>query len=336
MKKVLLFLIAFTCSLVGFAKKVKFAVDMTDHIVSPNGVHVMGDFQVLAGYANDWAPDETELTQEGSTNIYSIVVDIPARAKYEYRFVNGDLGYEAEFVPNKSHLKDGVFDNRWIYLDSLDNNVYDIGAIKFGTNAPAGKLMLRFKVDMRKQMPINLNDPANRPHVEGSFQNWSTTATALFAPDDTVYEYIAFVTAGTYDFKYINGNTGAKEETVPNACAVSGNRRVTISTDTVLDIVCFNQCTACDKVNGIGEQSLVKKINVFPNPSSDYTTLRFDDGDVNHTVMVRDITGKTVRNYDNYNKPELIIEREQLNAGIYFIISQDSKKNVSTSKWIVQ
>jgi alpha-amylase len=336
MKKILFFCMAGIVSTPAFAKKIKFSVDMADEVVSPNGIHVMGDFQVLAGYASDWAPNLTELAQEGSTTIYSIVVDIPANTKYEYRFINGDQGYEAEYVPNESRLIDPDFDNRWIYLDSLDNTVFNLAPIKFGKNAPAGKFLLRFKVDMSNQLPIDLSNPANRPHVEGSFQGWSTTATALYAPNDTVYEYIAYVTAGTHQFKYINGNSGAKEETVPAACAVSGNRSVAVSADLVLDKVCFGACTVCGGPNGIPEKALVKKINVFPNPSSDYTTLRFEDQEINHTVTVKDITGKTVRVYNNYNHQELTIERDQLNAGIYFIVSQDSKMNSSTSKWVIQ
>jgi alpha-amylase len=335
MKKFLLLIIACSFTAFAFAKKVKFSVDMTGVAVSVNGVHVMGDFQKLAGYPADWASDATELTKEGSTDIYSIEVNIPAGAKYEYRFINGDQGYESEFVPDKSRLIHPDFDNRWIFIDSLDNSTYDIGAIKFAQNAPTGKFLLRFKVDMRKQMPIDLSNSANRPHVEGSFQNWNPNATALYAPNDTVYEFIAYVTAGTYQFKYVNGNTSAKVETVPSACAVSGNRTITVSSDTVLENVCFASCTSCT-ATGILEQMHVKKINVFPNPSSDYTTLRFEDGDLIHTVSIRDISGKTIRLYDRYNKAELIIEREQLDAGIYFITSQDSKKNVSTSKWIVQ
>ena len=77
-------------------------------------------------------------------------------------------------------------------------------------------------------------------------------------------------------------------------------------------------------------------LNLFPNPSSDYTTLRFNDGDFNHTVNILDIAGKIVRTYENYNKAELRIDRDELNAGVYFISSQDSKKNLATSKWIVQ
>lgn len=336
MKKFLIVLIASSITSFAFAKKVKFSVDLSDETVNANGVHVMGDFQKAAGYADDWAPDLTELTQEGTTNIYSIVVNIPAGKKYEYRFVNGHFSYEAEYVPNESRLIDPDFDNRWIYIDSLDNGTTDIGAIKFAKNAPANKFLLRFKVNMLKQFPLDLSNKNNIPHVEGSFQNWSTTATILYAPNDTIFEYIAYVPAGTYQFKYINGNSIAKEETVPAACATSGNRSVTVSADVVLDPVCFSSCINCGGSVGIAKQSRLKKINLFPNPSSDYTTLRFNDGDFNHTVNILDIAGKIVRTYENYNKAELRIDRDELNAGIYFISSQDSKKNLATSKWIVQ
>ncbi len=42
------------------AKKVKFAVDMTSYTISPNGIHVMGDYQVTAGIGTlDWDPGST-------------------------------------------------------------------------------------------------------------------------------------------------------------------------------------------------------------------------------------------------------------------------------------
>ncbi len=331
MKKFLLILIACSVTTFAVAKKLKFSVDMSEEIVSPNGVHVMGDFQVAAGYAKDWATDLTKMTQEGSTSIYSITVDIPAFTMYQYRFINGDLGYEAEFVPNESRLIDPDMDNRWLYVDSLDNGVTDIGAILYEKNAPAGKFLLRFKVDMTRQYPAN-----DRPHVEGSFQNWSTTATALYAINDTLFQYIAYVPAGTYQFKYINGNAANKVESVPSGCATAGNRSVVVNADVVLDPVCFSFCKSCEDVNGIFEQTLAKKLNIFPNPSDEYTTLQFNDAESSHTVNIMDITGKVIRTYENYTNPELRIEKEQLNAGLYFITSVDSKKNSSVTKWIVQ
>src|SRR4051812_22600711 len=102
------------------AKKVKFAVDLRDTVANITGVHIMGDFQVAAGYSSDLCPNCTPLTQEtGDTNIYSIVVDIPAFAKYEYVFLNGDQGYDAEFVPDDSRVGYNFDSNRWIYVDSL-------------------------------------------------------------------------------------------------------------------------------------------------------------------------------------------------------------------------
>ena len=88
MKKI--FLIISLVSVISFAhaKKVKFAVNMTGQTISTYGVHVAGDFQTIAGFTGgDWASNTTLMTQEADTNIYSIVVDIPAFSKYEYKFL---------------------------------------------------------------------------------------------------------------------------------------------------------------------------------------------------------------------------------------------------------
>ncbi len=46
---IFLFCILLTTSV--FAKKIKFSVDMSNETVSPNGVHIMGDFQTVAGFS---------------------------------------------------------------------------------------------------------------------------------------------------------------------------------------------------------------------------------------------------------------------------------------------
>src|SRR5687768_5761872 len=106
MKKIIQFslLFLFAANFV-FAKKVKFSVDMDTITVNATGMHVMGDFQAVAGYpGGDWLPNTTPLTQEATSTIYSVIVDIPAFVKYEYKFVNGDQSYEAEFVPVPSRV----------------------------------------------------------------------------------------------------------------------------------------------------------------------------------------------------------------------------------------
>jgi len=93
MKKTFLILALILSFSIVNAKKVKFSVDMTGQTISSYGVHVSGDFQTLAGYSGgDWASNTTLMAQEADTNIYSIVVDIPAFKKYEYKFLNGING----------------------------------------------------------------------------------------------------------------------------------------------------------------------------------------------------------------------------------------------------
>src|SRR5437868_4873019 len=97
MNKFLVLVAALFLSTTVFAKKVKFAVDMTGDTINVTGMHIGGDFQTAAGFAGgDWMPNTTPLTQEGVTDIWSIVVDIPAFQKYEYKILNGDQWYDAE------------------------------------------------------------------------------------------------------------------------------------------------------------------------------------------------------------------------------------------------
>ena len=94
MKKLILLLII-GCSITNLnAKFVKFSVDMSEQTINALGVHVAGDFQKIAGYTEDWNSSITILSKEGNTSIYSIVVNIPANNKYEFKFINGDQFYE--------------------------------------------------------------------------------------------------------------------------------------------------------------------------------------------------------------------------------------------------
>lgn len=228
------------------AGKIKFAVDMTGQTVSGNGVHIAGDFQSEAGASSDWVPNETMLSQEGSSNIYSIVLDIPANVKYEYKFLNGNTWGDVETVPNESRVKAsgaGANDNRWIWLDSNSNgDTLFIGAVGYGGNAPAGKYLVRFRVDMATSTV-----DAEGVHIAGSIQGWDPSKTQMYnVAGGTVYEYIAYLDAGSYEYKFVNGNAWGKDESVPSGCATNNNRAVTVSNaDIDQAAVCYGSCSAC-------------------------------------------------------------------------------------------
>ncbi len=329
----LLLILSFVIS-ASYAKKVRFACDMTGQVVNVTGIHISGDFQTAAGFAGgDWNSATTPLTQEGITDIYSIVVDIPAFTKYEYKFVNGDLFYEVEFVPEPSRVGYNFNDNRWIYIDSLANDTSDIGALIFGGNAPAGLTMVRFYVDMAALTPS-----VNGVHVAGSFQGFDPTTTIMynFGTANTnglyIYEIMAYVPQGTYEYKFYNGNSTGTEEIVPGICSVNNNREISVTSDTLLNLVCFGSCIPC--ATGFSEINAPMSFTTFPNPSSGFINVSWDSEIPVNSIFLQDITGRVVRKYNILNGQRLIIEKEMLPAGIYIMRISDSI-NATTSGKIV-
>lgn len=316
------------------AKKVKFAVNMMNEVVNTTGVHVMGDFQAVAGFPNgDWQPNTTAMFQEsGDTNIYSVVVDIPAFRKYEYRFLNGDQSYNSEFIPEESRVGYDFVDNRWLYIDSLANDTTFIGAIVFSGNAPAGLNLMRFKVNMA---PVSdLLDPTGT-HLIGDFQNWNLTTHYMYSFVQDIHEIIAYAPLGTYAYQFVNGESDLGIETVPDLCGVNTHRELILLSDSVLDAVCFEGCNSTDCVVGVSEMR-TSAISCFPNPMNESALINlYQLGCVN--IFITDMQGALVKQYLNYSNPALTLSKSDLSNGMYLIqvVSQNGK-SLATEKLIVQ
>lgn len=315
-----------------FAKKVKFEVDMTDVTISTYGVHVAGDFQALAGYSGgDWQPGTTEMLQETGSQIYSVIVDIPAFAKYEYKFLNGDQWYDVEFVPWESRVGYNFNDNRWIYVDSIAADTTTTHPIVYSGNAPAGLKLLRLKVDMQKESAI---DPAG-VHVAGSFQGWDPAIFRLYGFDTTIYEFLAFVTPGYWEYKYYNGNTPGAAETVPAECSVNGNRWANVVNDTIVEVVCYAECSAC-VITQVPGYLRWESIAVFPNPAKSEAIIEFKDGSETRDIVIVNCNGEAVLEFKQYRESSLNLSVAQWEKGLYMIYSQAEKKSQSAVKLIVE
>jgi hypothetical protein len=266
MKKLLLSLMAVASLGVVQAKKVKFQVDMTGQTISANGLHVAGNFQAAAGASGDWKPGETALSNGGSGNIYSVIVDIPAGTYYEFKFINdNNWGAGEESIPAickvESPANGGSNGNRWFFVDSIagSTDTLFLAPILFGGSAPAGKIAVRFAVDLQTQPSVN----AKGVYIAGNFQE-TNGASGEWKPNETrmsvlfplsvangkVYEYIAYLDpTETIEFKYLNGNDWPFGESVPSACQVGGgnsNRTFTAaSASTALPKICFSSCVGC-------------------------------------------------------------------------------------------
>lgn len=80
-------------------RQVMFRVDMKMEGTINSPVSVVGNFQDEAGFAGDWQPGVTIMTDIDADSIYEVNVTLP-QGNYEYKFVNGgSWGYD-ELVPS--------------------------------------------------------------------------------------------------------------------------------------------------------------------------------------------------------------------------------------------
>lgn len=306
MKKLLFFFLVLLACKNSMAKKVMFQVDMTGVNVNVTGVHITGDFQVAAGFGgnNFDCNVMTMIPNANDSNLYQLLVNIPAFQKYEFMFVNGDQCYEVEFVPLESRANYNFSDYRWIFIDSLVNDTTYLPAIRFAQNAPQGLTLVRFKVNMQNIVSIS----PEGVHVAGNFQSWLPSQNRMYSFANNVYEIISYVDTGNYDFRYFNGNTIASSENVPAACSNNGDRYIYVTQDTVLDILCFSSCTLCWP-NAVSTVQPAIQLPVYPNPNDGIFQINLPE---QGQLQAFDLTGrmvaefpltKGIHSFDWRNKP---------------------------------
>ncbi len=209
---------------------VTFQVDMSNKTVSPEGVHIAGSFQ-------GWVPDTSLMTDNGS-GMWSYTTTLTAGNYFEYKFINGITWDDAENVFGPCNQNG----NRYLTAPDSDTT---LPALCFGScnicNPPLYDVT--FTVDLSTQTisPIGV-------YIVGSFNNWDTTATQMTNSSGDYYQVTLSLGENDYhEFKYLNGNSWANSEYVPEGCnSYDGNRYLTIpGANTTLDTVCFSECDAC-------------------------------------------------------------------------------------------
>ena len=86
---------------------VEFSVNMNGWPVSPNGVHVVGDFQEIAGLGSNWNPASIQLLDANNDGYYEARVPLPF-GTYKYLFVNGNQIVGVEAPPVDCTVPDGL------------------------------------------------------------------------------------------------------------------------------------------------------------------------------------------------------------------------------------
>jgi hypothetical protein len=89
-------------------------------------------------------------------------------------------------------------------------------------------------------------------------------------------------------------------------------------------------------VTGINEIAIENNVMIYPNPFTFQTTISFDKEIKNANIKIIDILGKEVKTVILSGAKNLIIEKGDMKAGIYFVQIIDENKNVMNRKIMIQ
>ncbi len=169
----------------------------------------------------------------------------------------------------------------------------------------------------------------------------------------------------------VTGANGAYTATINNICPGTVIYRFGNGTDSTSDAIYENFLDstdrACTKPNGVGgfnrvlartatDQTVYFKwgscklgkasttqlglnqtsLQLFPNPTNNFTVLSFNDNAKFHTINIVDITGKVVRTIENYDLSTLKIEKAELKSGLYFVNVSNENSEKATVKLLIQ
>jgi hypothetical protein len=240
-----------SCAACGMST-IRMRVDMSvEGSVSPNGVHVAGNFQ-------GWDPESSSLSDANGDGVWEAMVSFYADSLEEgqlvYKFINGNAW------TNPSENLSGAD-----CADDFGNRIHplsELNLVLFGDSATGAApcydncgtcvspTSVTFRVDMTSQETVSVNGV----HIAGSFQGWSPSANALNDDDgDGIWEAVLPVASGDIQFKFINGNDwsgngdgNVDNELVIGDCAADGtdNRFLAVGSENLLYEVCYNSCEA--------------------------------------------------------------------------------------------
>jgi 1,4-alpha-glucan branching enzyme len=256
---------------------ITFRVNMSEQTVSPNGVHIAGNFQ-------GWDPAATPLADEGN-GIWAVTVEVDEWANLNFKFINGNEFSGAEAVPSSCGLPDG-FDGYNRILETGSNDV-SFGPVCFGGCEDCEAAPATSAVTFRVNMSNETVSP-NGVHIAGDFQLWNSAGTPMTDEGNGIWSYTAEFNEGSLlQYKFINGNAWGSDESVPGSCAVNGNRTFTVGADDiVLDVVCFGSCLDC----GVEPEMVmvlfqVDMSNTTVSPNGVHVAGNFQGWNPNGTVM---------------------------------------------------
>lgn len=264
-------------------KLVIFQVDMAKvSAVSANGVHVAGAFQ-------GWDPSKSLMlnyTGNGAFGgfLYKYSAYMAASTGTEYKFVNDNGWGGAESVPSACNVG-GNRNFPGTTNDTVIAKVCFNSCDACPTN-PIPVYNVTFRVDMTTACGQDSVDVAG-----GAINGWAGgTWLTPIAPGSKIYSVTVALDSGEIEYKFRKHLNGF---VVWEGVA---NRKHVISSNTTLDLVCFNQDTTCAPVVAPADVHFIVDLsNEVPNANGDifvmgnFTLPNWQDGAIRLTPVVGQI-----------------------------------------------
>ena len=314
------------CEDCDFPVSVLFKVDMTNEAISPNGVHIAGEFQ-------NWDPSANQMSDDDGDGVFELGFEINV-GTYEFKFINGNdwdgMANDNESIPSSCNVNG----NREIVVSSdtiiqyCYNQCYDI-CLDYPDPAE-----IIFTVDMS-----NEEIEGSGVWILGNFTDpqWQNGRVQMFELDDYPGVYSTSILIDGPEeiaYKFSNGEPligspfqdGESFDFATDSCGnpngIGGwNRSFTRSGfNESAGIFCYNSCENCNDLNidfgiGVGEYNESFELNLYPNPAIDFV---YFNASVDYRIFSP--SGKLViKGTGNH------IDITTLTSGIYYLKSDKNQ-----------
>lgn len=250
---------------------VTFKVGMVNETVSPNGIHIAGDFQ-------GWSPGDPagEMLDTDGDMVYEVTLPV-APGTINFKFVNGNAWDGANNSNESLPAGCNVNGNRQLVIEGTEmiaQYCYNQCSAECVPNPDPAPITFRVNLSDAQGNSIASNDGV---FLIGNFTNpqWQGGAIQMTNTGGNIYEATATVSgAAQFQYKFVNGlvsnaanEEGAGIEECGVANGIGGFNRVYDRTGEAetMPVVCFNACVDC--VVSVNETSFLNSLTVFPNPT---------------------------------------------------------------------
>lgn len=236
----------------------------------------------------------------------------PQRAEHEYHelAVAGDIVIN-EFLSSNSTIQtdqNGEYDD-WIEL--YNNTTSAINISGYHLSDDGGNLL-------RWSFPSGTNIAANGYLI-------------VWADDDTTQAglHANFKLSASGESLYLSNSAGSLVDEivfpVQTTDVTYGRYPNGIGAFTYMPAT-YNAVNSLTPLTGISDNEIVNNVALYPNPFSSYTNLLFDSPFQNATLSVDNCLGQTVKQMEHQSGQKIVLTRDNLPCGLYFLRMTDGKK----------